>query len=186
MSTLAEHMIAPGATRGEMIAALAAGITGAATVSALAIDAGLDWWRIAVIVFVAFDIFGGVVVNATASAKRRYHGPGRDARHHLGFVAIHLQPFLLAWAVPGFGWAPAAAIYLLALLGGVIVTSTPLSLRRPVAYGVTAIGVLAATSLLTVPQPAAWFAPVLLIKLLLAHLLPEEAAQPVDGRAATT
>ncbi|WP_280482087.1 hypothetical protein [Nocardia cyriacigeorgica] len=45
------------------------------------------------------------------------------------------------------------------------------------------------TSLIAVPQELLWFAPVLLIKLLLGHLLPEEAEgaelrRPATGAAA--
>ncbi|HEX5881338.1 MAG TPA: hypothetical protein VF468_23940 [Actinomycetota bacterium] len=45
--------------------------------------------------------------------------------------------------------------------GAVVVLAAPPELRRPVAFAATTL---------------AWFAPVLLIKLLLGHLLPGEAA----------
>jgi hypothetical protein len=62
--------------------------------------------------------------------------------------------------VPGFGWTAAAAVYGL-VAGAVVVLAAPPELRRPVAFAATTL---------------AWFAPVLLIKLLLGHLLPGEAA----------
>jgi hypothetical protein len=63
--------------------------------------------------------------------------------------------------VPGFGWTAAAAVYGLVVAGAVVVLAAPPELRRPVAFAATTL---------------AWFAPVLLIKLLLGHLLPGEAA----------
>ncbi|APS18397.1 hypothetical protein TK78_05090 [Streptomyces sp. Tue 6075] len=47
------------------------------------------------------------------------------------------------------------------------------SVRSPLA--VSALAITAASTSVAVPVELAWFAPVLVIKLLLAHLLPEEA-----------
>ncbi|MFD4428641.1 hypothetical protein ACFWPJ_04620, partial [Nocardia sp. NPDC058497] len=82
-----------------------------------------------------------------------------------------------AWVVPAFSWAAAVTIYGLALSGALIVTPAPAALRRPIAFAVTAFALLWVTGVLAVPSEVAWFAPVLLIKLLLAHLLPEEASR---------
>ncbi|MEU8900840.1 hypothetical protein [Nocardia sp. NPDC048505] len=171
--TLTDRLIAPNATRGEVRAGFGAAFAGAALVCALGLRAGLEPWRVAVLALVAFDLFGGAVVNATGSAKLWYHRPGRTHRHHLGFVAIHVQPFLLALVLPGFTWLAATVVYTVALLGACAVTATPPPLRRPIAFACTVFGIAITTGLLTVPLVVAWFAPVLLIKLLLAHLLPE-------------
>ncbi|MFI6168132.1 hypothetical protein ACIBCN_15230 [Nocardia sp. NPDC051052] len=174
--TLTDRLIAPNATAGEVAAGFGAAFLGAALAFGLALHADLSWLGSAVVTFVAFDMFGGAVVNATESAKRWYHRPGRTALHHLGFVAIHLQPFLLALVVPGFSWLAAATIYGLALAGALLVTTAPRELRRPIAFGATALALTIAASMLTIPHVVAWFAPLLLIKLLLAHLLPENAS----------
>ncbi|GAA5084171.1 hypothetical protein [Nocardia iowensis] len=171
---LTDRLIAPHATRGEVTASFATAFVGAALAFGLALDAEWSWLCVAVVTFVAFDLFGGAVVNATTAAKRWFHRPGRTARHHLGFVAIHVQPFLLALVTPGFGWFTAAVIYALALSGAVLITVAPRDLRRPIAFGTTAVALTVATSILTTPNALTWFAPVLLIKLLLAHLLPED------------
>ena len=110
------------------------------------------------------------------AAKRRFHGPGRSPRRHLGFVVVHVQPFALALVVPGFGWTAAAAIYGLVVAGAVVVLAAPPGLRRPVAFAATTLASAIALTAVTVPAAVAWFAPVLLIKLLLGHLLPGEAA----------
>ncbi|MFC9898219.1 hypothetical protein ACFVMC_31405 [Nocardia sp. NPDC127579] len=171
---ITDRLIAPDATRGEIVSGFGSATLGATTIFGLGLHAGLDLWQVVVLALVAFDMFGGAVVNATASAKRWYHRPTRTAAHHLGFVAVHIQPFVLAWAVPGFTWTAAATIYLTTLVAALVVTATPQSLRRPVAFGATAFGLTLTTTLVTVPHIAAWFAPILLVKLLLAHLLPEE------------
>jgi hypothetical protein len=51
-----------------------------------------------------------LAVDGDPAAKRRFHGPGRSPRRHLGFVVVHVQPFALALVVPGFGWTAAAAV----------------------------------------------------------------------------
>ncbi|MEV6275772.1 hypothetical protein [Nocardia sp. NPDC051832] len=175
--TLTDRLIAPDASRGEATCGYSAAILGASLVLVLGLHADLTGWRVAILTLVAFDMFGGAVVNSTCAAKRWYHRPGRTARHHLGFVAIHIQPFILALVVPGFTWPTAAAIYATAVLSALAVTVAAEPLRRPIAFATTVFGILLSTSILTVPAVAAWFAPILLIKLLIAHLLPEEAAR---------
>ncbi|WP_280344098.1 hypothetical protein [Nocardia neocaledoniensis] len=176
MTALTDRLIAPGATRAEIALGFGVAACGAAGAAALAAGAQYSWLAVTVIAVLAFDLFGGSVVNAMGSAKRWYHRPGRTAVHHLGFVAIHVQPFLLAWVVPGFSWAAAATVYALTLTGAVVVTATSHPIRRPVAFAVTTLGLLVVTGSFTVPPEVGWFAPVLMIKLLLAHLLPEESA----------
>ncbi|MEU7893232.1 hypothetical protein AB0B45_10215 [Nonomuraea sp. NPDC049152] len=175
--TLTERLIAPGATRGEAVLSFGTAFAGCALSVALGSAAGLPPLAVVVIAVVAFDLYGGAVVNATHAAKLWFHRQGRTARHHLGFVAIHVQPFVLAWAVPGFTWTAAAVIYASALAAALVVTAVPLPLRRPAAFAATALALVWTTAMVAVPGALAWFAPVLLIKLLLAHLLPEEAAR---------
>ncbi|SDI76340.1 hypothetical protein SAMN05192558_112165 [Actinokineospora alba] len=174
---LVDRAIAPGATRQEVLAGFGAALAGAVLALSLALDAHLPALSVAVVAVVAFDLFGGAVVNATDAAKRWYHGPGRTARHHLTFVALHIQPYLLAWTVPGVAWTAAAAIHGSALVGAVLVTVAPAPVRRPVAFAVTAFALTLTTSVVTLPPELGWFAPLLLIKLLLAHLLPEVASR---------
>ncbi|OZM80232.1 hypothetical protein [Pseudonocardia sp. MH-G8] len=169
-------LVAPDADTAESALCYVAAGAGAAIAAAGAQGAGLRWWSVVVLAAVAFDLVGGAVVNATPAAKRRFHGPGRSGAHRLAFVAAHVQPFLLALLVPGFGWTAAALAYGLAVGGAVALLLTEPRLRRPLGFAVTAVGSVAA--LVAVPLPAflAWVAPVLLVKLLLGHLLPEEAS----------
>ncbi|MGY0498028.1 hypothetical protein ACWZHB_05965 [Nocardia sp. FBN12] len=176
--TITDRLIAPNATRSEAALCYSAAVIGAVTAGLLA--RGSSVLMIVVVALVGFDLFGGAVVNATASAKRWFHRPGRHARHHLTFVAVHVQPFLLALVVPGFGGWTAAAIYGLVVAAAVVVTSAPNHLRTPIAFAATVFGTAITTAVLAVPTFLLWFGPVLLIKLLLAHLLPEPGT--VDDR----
>lgn len=171
-----ERLVGPGARPAERAVGYATAVLGGALAGAGAVAAGWSPLTVAVVAVVAFDLFGGAAVNATPAAKRHFHRPGRTARHHLGFVAVHVQPFLLALVVPGFGWGAAALVHVLALTAAVAVTLTPAGARRPLAFAVTVLAIAVAALVSTVPDGVAWFTPVLLIKLLLAHLLPEDTA----------
>jgi hypothetical protein len=127
----------------------------------------------AVIAVVAFDLFGGAVVNATAAAKRRFHGRGTPLQRFL-FVAAHVQPYLLALVVPGMSWTAAATIHGLVVVAAVAVVLARPGLRRPVAFGAAVLVVVAVPVLVTVPAALGWVVPVLVVKLLLGHLLPGE------------
>lgn len=165
MSAVDSVLIAPGATRADRLLCYGTAVAGGVIASALAAGQGWPWWTMVVVTVIAFDLFGGAVVNATAAATRKFHGPGRTARHHLTFVALHVQPFVMALVIPEFGWATAAGIYALALVGAVAV----LRVGRPAAFAITIVGL----TLLPAPAAVLWFTPVLLIKLLLSYLEPE-------------
>lgn len=167
------RLIAPGSTAGDRVVCYGGALAGSVLATVIGARAGLSGLPLAVIAFVAFDLYGGAAANATAAAKRRFHGPGRTWRQHLGFVAIHVQPFVVALVVPGFGWGAAAGVYALAVSGAAVVLAVPAASRRPAGFAVTALAITVAVTLLDVPRELGWFAPVLLIKLLLAHLQPE-------------
>jgi hypothetical protein len=171
---ISDQLVAPRASRGELLIVYTAAVAGSAPAVVLAAGSGLALPSLAVVAVVAFDLFGGSVANATAAAKRRFHGPGRGWRQHLGFVVAHVQPFVLALVVPGFGWAAAAAIYGLVVAAALVVLAAPPRLRQPVAFGTTTFALTTALTGVTVPAALVWFAPVMLIKLLLGHLLPGE------------
>ncbi|RJL19503.1 hypothetical protein [Bailinhaonella thermotolerans] len=178
---LLDRLVAPGATSGEVVAGFGAAAAGAVLALAIALGARLPPLSVAVVTVIAFDLYGGAVVNATRSAKRHFHRPGRTDRHRLAFVALHLHPFVLAWAVPGVSWGAAATLYGLILAGALAVTAVPGALRRPTAFAATALALTVGTSVVPFPRELAWFAPVLLIKLLLSHLLPEDSVTDAGG-----
>ena len=59
----------------------------------------VDWTylQLGLISVLGFDLLGGVLTNATSSAKRWFHRTGQTWQHHLVFVSIHVfHIFLVA------------------------------------------------------------------------------------------
>lgn len=158
--------------RGAVLASAAAPALAIAAIVAAGAD--LAAWQIALLMVLAVDLGGGVFVNASAAAKRWYHRAGARDWHHAAFVAAHLHPFAVAWALPGVDWAWAAALYGGTMLAALAVLACPPYLRRPVALTLAAL-VLAVLPL-AAPAPVliVWFAPFFVLKLLVAHILHEE------------
>ncbi|GLU49997.1 hypothetical protein [Nocardiopsis ansamitocini] len=178
LAGIADRLLGPDATTGEQAVTYATAVLGTAGVVAIGLLHHQQWalWHYALVAVVGFDLIGGASANATDTARRLWHRPGREARHHLGFVLAHLHPFVLAALVPGYGWTAAATTYALIVLGALAVVTVPADLRRPTAFAAAALTVTVVTSLPGTAVALAWFGPVLVVKLLLAHL-------PADGRA---
>lgn len=159
---------------------------GAGTLLAVGIavrdDVEWAWWQWLVVLALAVDLIGGPVANSLGSAKRLYHRPlpaeattaQRLLHDPVVFTAIHVQPFVVAAVLPGHRWPWAATLYASALVGVLCVRAAPPHLARPVAYAAVVLGVLL-LQLVDAPQGVGWLGPVLLIKLVLAHALPEQA-----------
>ena len=169
-------LIAPGATAGERLLGYGAGVSGAVCAAVLATYAGLPPWGVVVLAAVAFDVFGGVVVNATLSGSRRFHRPDTPRWSALGFVAFHVHPFVLALLLPEqMSWGAATVTYSGIVLATVLVTFVPRSLCPPVAFASAAVLIAVTTSVLPVADVVGWVLPLLIVKLLLSHLLPHPA-----------
>lgn len=171
-----DRVVAPGATRDEIALSVAGAAAGAVLAAALAWHAGWSPFAVVVVTVVAADGFGGVVVNATASNTRWFHRPKRTRALRISYVAAHVHPFVLALVVPGFSWTAAVVIYAAVLTAAVAITLSPPTQRPPVAFLCAAL-CLAAASVLEIPTAVSWFAPVLIVQLLLAHLLALPTAQ---------
>ena len=181
-----DRLIGPGATVAEsMLTACWAMLCASAVVGyALLADLGWSPLQLAVAALIALDVGGGVSDNASNSAKRWFHRPGQGPKQHLLFVLAHVHPFVLALLFSGFGWGAAAALYTYLLAASVVVSVlVPLYLKRPVAFVFYCVAVLIGLYVLSLPPGLEWFVPLFFLKLLLAHLLPEEAYRP-KGREA--
>ncbi len=135
---------------------------------------GLAAWQIALLMVLAVDLGGGVFVNASAAAKRWYHRAGARDWHHFAFVALHLHPFAVAWALPEIGWTWAAYLYAATVAASGVVLAMPLYLRRPAALLLAAIVLAAMPLVAPVALIGAWIAPFFVLKLLVAHIVHEE------------
>ncbi|GAB4212503.1 MAG: hypothetical protein OHK0022_48420 [Roseiflexaceae bacterium] len=136
------------------------------------------------VALLALDLSGGIITNATATAKRWYHRAGQGPRQQLIFVLPHgLHLALLAGVFPGVGWGFALLFYGLLVAATLLILRTPLYLQRPVAFACYAAALL--LNLLSAPLPGLeWVVPFLFLKLLISHLLkeapfgPDQAPQP--------
>lgn len=92
-----DRFIGPGATRAEV--ALQFGVPGlaaiAAPIYASQVVTAWSWLQYSVCCILAFDIAGGVITNATSTAKRWYHRAGQGFKQHLGMVCLHLLHLLI-------------------------------------------------------------------------------------------
>ncbi|GAA1527640.1 hypothetical protein GCM10009678_06670 [Actinomadura kijaniata] len=180
MSARPSWFFGTGTTAAEYALPCAAAVAGIAGLLASARGLDWEWWRHLVAIALVVDLAGGVVANGLDAAKRFYHGPlplpptrlNRFLHDPVGFTAVHLQP-IVAGLVFGGPWWWGPLWYAWALAGVVLVVRAPSYLARPVALLVVLAGVMASTSL---PDPAGfgWLPAVLLLKLVLAHAVPEQ------------
>lgn len=175
---LDEALIAPNASQGERALGYGAAVFGAILAGFLAFDAGLNVWVSIILIAVGFDMFGGVVVNATASGSRRFHAPDTPRWNALRFVACHIHLLVLALLVPEMPWTTAAISYVGLVLATVLVTLTADTLKQPVAFLCAAVLIAVTSAVFPAASVVAWAAPLLVVKLLLSHLLPHTS--PAD------
>ncbi|MBU0493985.1 MAG: hypothetical protein KKA73_30165 [Chloroflexi bacterium] len=181
-----DRFVGPGATPAELWLLFGTAVTAGIAAPLYAIAANLGWDPLQLVVagLLALDLAGGVVTNATSTAKRWYHREGQGFAQHLGFVAIHaVQILLVAWLFRGLDWAFFLAMYGYLLAAAIVVLRVPLYLQRPVAVLLYA-GALLLNAYAFPPTPGLeWFAPVFFLKLLVSHLLKEAPYRPEsEGR----
>ncbi len=173
LQSIFQRLLGPEITAPEARVVLAGAIalTGLAGAAGAARASGWGPLQWALALALAFDLGGGAVGNATRSAARWFHRPGR-ARARAVFYAQHLHPVALPLAF-GTPWAQAAALYAGMLGAAAIVELAPRPLARPVAFGAVALAIGIACGH---PWPAGleWFGPVYLLKLV-GHAIPPEA-----------
>lgn len=169
-------LTAPDATGTERTLGYGTALVGAVLALVLAVRADLDVWQVALLTLVGFDLFGGVVVNATASGSRRFHAPGTPRHRVVVFTAVHVHPLVVAALVPDLPWPTAVVTYAGVLAAVVLAVLVPDAVRAPVAFAAAALLVALLTTVLA-PEPwVAWVGPLLVLKLLLSHALPHPAA----------
>lgn len=149
-----------------------AGLVGAAFAGMLSVGGSFILVQVAVLIVIGFDLFGGVVVNATNAGSSRFHHSNNTRWQPLVFVLAHVHPFVLAFVFPGFSWCLAVLSYFGIVLATVLILASPSAFRAAVAFGVTALLISATLTFTDVEDAIIWVMPVLAIKLLLAHLLP--------------
>lgn len=171
-----DRFIGPGATRAEWLLELIPSVIAAIAAPLYALTLSYAWTplQLVLIALLGFDIMGGIITNATATAKRWYHRPGQGWRQHLAFVSLHI--FHIALVAQIFrggdgGFLAIVSVYL--IIASMIILRSPLYLQRPVALGLYGLALLGDRYLLSPTFGLEWFLSFLLLKLLVSHLLKE-------------
>jgi len=178
---MVDRLFGPGATQAElwlqMLPAIIAAI--AAPVYALTLSHSWTPLQMGLIALLGLDCVGGVLTNATATAKRWYHRPGQGWRQHLAFVGLHtVQISLVALLFRGGDWGFLFLVTSYLLIASLTILRSPLYLQRPVALGMYGLALLGDRYLLSPTVGLEWFLPFLMLKLLVSHLLKETPYQP--------
>jgi hypothetical protein len=133
-------------------------------------------WLAAIAIVLGFDLAGGVVTNATASAKRWFHREGQGFAQHIGFIAAHiLHLAVIAFVVFPASWHYFGVASGILIGGALVILLTPPALTRPIALAVFAIVIVVHRGVLPVPRGLEWFTPIFFLKLFVSHLVPEGA-----------
>jgi len=132
-----------------------------------------NWNLVQVIVafLLAMDMLGGILTNATSSGKRWFHRKGHSFKSHMTFILLHVVQLVAVMAFFDMGnWRFVFLSYSYLLAASYIIGKVHLYLQRPVAMGLTAIGICLSLYVIPVPLHFEWFLPFFYIKLLLSHL----------------
>lgn len=180
-----DRFAGPGATRSEIFLQF-----GGAVAAIIVVVLGWYWgelswsgFQVGVAAVLALDVVGGIITNATGAGKRWYHRSGRGARHHVGFVLLHIaQPLIVFFVFESVRWTYVVGGFGYLLIASVIVLAIPLYLQRPVAGALIAGGVTLSLYVVPAPLGMEWFLPLYYVKLLSSHLLREEPYRPSWGR----
>jgi hypothetical protein len=175
-----DTFIGPGATVGENVLIVSVAISAAVLVPAYAIAAHIGWsgLQLAIAALMALDLAGGVVANATSATKRWYFRKGQGFWQHMGFTALHIYPFVVAWAFLNNDWSYAIIVYGYLILAAAVILKTPLYLQRPVALTLFMGGLIMSIYVLAPLPGLEWFVPVLYLKMIIGHLVREEPYRP--------
>jgi len=138
--------------------------------------------QIAIGLYFALDLGGGLVSNALNSCKRYYDSPIKPEETGVAgalkklpvFIAMHVHPLVVGLLFNDMNWAYAITWYAVFLISVLIVHNTPLYLKRAVGKLLTMIAIVASFYLFAPVAGFEWFIPVLFMKIVTGHLIPEE------------
>ena len=179
-----DKFIGPGPTRAELLMQLIIPLA-AAVAAALYAWRWVEGWTLVqrvVSVLLAIDISGGIVTNATSTAKRWYHRQGQGFRNQFGFVALHLLHLVVvSWLYLSLDtpWVVVSGGDL--LISTLVILLVPQYLQRPTAMTAYACALVISIYVLRQPDGLGWFLPLFYLKLLVSHLPKEEPYRPADA-----
>ncbi|WP_088239746.1 hypothetical protein [Calothrix rhizosoleniae] len=145
----------------------------------------LDWTlgQLGLISLLGFDLIGGILTNATSSAKRWFHRREQTWQNHLVFVSIHLvHIFLVALLFRNSDWSFFWIVSSYLIGSSILILRIPLYLQRSLALGLYSLALLGNLYLFDPTPGLDWFLPLFFLKLLVSHLLNETPYQPNEIR----
>ncbi|MFQ6091172.1 MAG: hypothetical protein ACE5OR_00565 [bacterium] len=177
-----DRLVGPGATKAELIIQFSFALCAGLAMLTYALIAKLPWtgWQIAVASYLAFDICGGIATNATSSAKRWWHREEpRHLKNHAIFITAHFyMPLLITLAFFPRDWTFFVVTYGYLLIAAAIIVTSPLYLRRPVAFILYTGAIIMNGFFIEPVHGLEWFIPFFYLKLLMSHLVREEPYRP--------
>lgn len=186
-----DKFVGPGATSSEEWLQLGGGLALASLLGILlyTMRDSLSWTgtQVFLVVFLALDLIGGIITNATSAAKRWYHRAGQDGiKAHLPFVAGHgLHLIAVAIVFREMDWAFFGVMYGYLMVASIIIIKTPLYLQRPMSLMLFCGGCLLGMYVFIPTIGLEWFIPFLYLKLLVSHLVKEAPFTPTGGHDAS-
>lgn len=174
-----ERFMGPGKTRAESTVEVLGGLLCvAALIATAATDETVASWSVLQLglgAVLALDLVGGVLTNATNSAKRWYHRPGSGrARARLLFVAthvVHLAVIAFVLLPDGERWWW-THVGLLAVSTAVIEV-VPVEVKRPTAMAALVFAVVVGQAVAPVSGVVGLVPTLFYLKLLVGHMVPE-------------
>jgi len=172
-----DRFVGPGATDAEEWLQLLGGLVIALAVIALYwLNGGFgnNWLVSIFVVILALDLGGGLLTNATNTAKRWYHRPQHSKGALFRFIAIHgLHIGIVGWLFASNPMMYFALVFGFLLFAAAVILWVPLYLQRPTAVLFFSLGLLGAQLQFFEVAGLSWFLPLLFFKLLIAHLVTE-------------
>lgn len=176
-----DGLIGPGATSAEtnlqfMVAAVVAAVN---LFAAVWFDLGWSPTQLIIAALINLDMVGGIITNATSTAKRWYHRPGQGIKEHMSFIALHfVQLTVISWAFLSMDWVWVAAVGGFMMAASFAICVTTVYLQRVVSMLLYAVALLLSLYVFETPAGLEWFLPFLFLKLLVSHLPKEEPYRP--------
>ena len=170
-----DKFFGPTQTTSEFLLGMIPSVVAAIIVPVYAIHQKLGWsvWQLLIVTFFAFDLTGGVIFNATSSAKLWYHRSGQGFKQLFISTSAHIHPIFIAWLWLDGDWSYFFITYGFLLLAVLLILKAPLYLRRPIAITLYLAGLIISLYFLAQIRGLEWFLPFFYLKLLISHPLRE-------------
>ena len=169
-----DTIVGPGMSSTETLVCFIPTLVATIYIPYYAIAHQLQWNNIQLILsaILAFDLFGGAIVNITPTARRWHHHPKNGWQHHFSFILIHLHPILITLFY-GASWSYFVGAYSYLILSAAIILFTPKYFQRAIAISLYLGSLMLSNNWLLSTNGMEWFLPVYFLKLLVSYL-PEE------------